>query len=186
MKTILYLTQGTPLAKVAAELAISLARGLEASITAQFVVDPQLIFELEGFSGRGLCGSGVFIEAEQQIIVPLVNLGESLLMSFTALAEGQDVSVRQFIDIGDSAREIAQRAADSDVVILAGTHANSLVARALLPIFSRTVLLVQSPSEVLLLEPQASDGEFASILIEHLAAMNIKLQASKQIESAAA
>ncbi len=144
MKTILFVLDGSPLASTAARQVIQLAQACQGKIIAQFVIDPQKLFDLEGFSGPGLCGSGVFIETEQALIPPLMHLGEMLMMSFTARAEGAGIEVEDFIDVGNPAQEIALRAAGSDLVVLPATEANYIASDSLRATVSCPILLVES------------------------------------------
>lgn len=166
MKSILLIVEGLPISKIAADVAIGLACACKASITAQFVIDPHRVFEFEGFcdcgcGGRGLCGSGVFIEAEQSIVRALAELGESLLMTFTALAEGRSIQVEQHIDIGNKAEEIAGRACGEDLVILGETEEALQLSRSLGATLSCPILVVQSMNTALLIEPVAEETDSA-------------------------
>ena len=156
MKTILFVVDGSPLACAASYEVIYLAKASPSKIIAQFIIDPQRLFDLQGFEGEGLCGSGVFIETEQELIPPLVRLGETLLMSFTARAEGAGVDVEVFVDVGNPAREIASRATDCDLVALPATAANSTLSNELVDLIACPILLVQSQIDGMLLEPKAA------------------------------
>ncbi len=187
MKSILLIVEGTLVAKIAADTAIALARSSNAEIVAQFIIDPQRLFELEGFcscgcGGRGLCGSGVFIECEQEIATSLANLGESLLMSFAALAEGQSIKVEQYTDTGNKAQEIARRASGADLVILGETEENFEVSKGLRATVSCPVLLVQSHSQALLIEPIAQKVDLVAQLIAQLESMEMEVIERKELE----
>lgn len=177
--SILYQCEGSKLGKIAGELAINLARRLQIDeITAQFVIDPQAILQLEGFDGTaGFCGSGVFIEAEQRIIAPLVSLGESLLMAFSAVAEGNGLKVANFIDIGPRGLEIARRAVHSDLVVMIDNRQNPGFIEELATCFLCPVLLVR-PGCVWLIASRASNQQ-TSDLAEHLTELNVEFKISR-------
>ncbi|MBS2004315.1 MAG: hypothetical protein JST44_22600 [Cyanobacteria bacterium SZAS LIN-5] len=178
--SILYLAQGTPLSKTAAELAIALARSLRTDVIGQFIIDPQRIFELEGFEGlAGLCGSGVFLEAEQKIIPPLTALGESLLMAFAALAEGQEVRIDSFVDVGSAAEEMALRGKDASLVVLSANKENLPIAERLSCSMTCPILLVQSDTQVLLIEPEHLNAELMSAFGRYVTQTSLKITFGK-------
>lgn len=153
--SILFLVEGSPLSKVAGDLSIALAEKLHTSITAQFVVDPQKIFKLEGFEGiPGLCGSGVFIEAEENMIQPLTSLGETLILSFSALAEGHGVQVNPCVDIGSTAQEVERRAAQNSLLVLASSEGNLSIIAGLKASVDCPILELQADLSILLHESE--------------------------------
>lgn len=175
--SILFHVEGSPLSKIAGDMSIGLARKFETEIIAQFIIDPQKIFDLEGFEGvAGLCGNGPFIETEQDIIPPLMSLGESLLMAFAALAEGQDIYVHQFVDIGEPAQEMAQRGEHNHFMMLAGSEENFPLAHMVTMALPSLILLVQSEADVLLIEPADVDHNILSALRSHLTDMSIRFE----------
>jgi nucleotide-binding universal stress UspA family protein len=186
MKSILLIVEGRPVSKIAADIAIALAGSQNASIIAQFITDPHRVFEFEGFcdcgcGGRGLCGSGVFIEAEQEIVSALTKLGESLLMSFAALAEGESIEIEQHTDVGNKAQEIAGRASGVDLVLLGQTEEHLQVIRSLEAALSCPVLVIQSRSESMLIEPASEQVDSVVELIEQLTRIGVKVTERKAL-----
>lgn len=172
---IYFFVEGSPLNRIAADVAISLAKKIGSTIVAQFVIDPQRLFEMEGYEGlTGLCGSGVFIETEQGLIPPLTALGESLLLAFTALAEGQEIRVDQFVDVGPVPEEIRKRACDTGLLVLAGSDANIQRAEDLMSLVNEPLLFVQSATEALLFCP--SSEQLVSGFVEKLKSLQMHVQ----------
>lgn len=139
--SIYFYVEGSPASKQAADVCIAAARKFHSDVVAQFVIDPQRLFEIEGFSGLpGLCGSGVFIDTEQKLISPLSGLGESLLASFCTLAEGQFISVKSFVDIGAVVDEVRSRSSECEIRIMGYSEQNMELALAL-PLTQPTLLV---------------------------------------------
>lgn len=175
MNTILLRIQGPPICLTAADVAIKLARRLNSNIIAQFVIDPHQIMDLEEFSGRGLCGSGVFIDAQQKISSALKDLGGYLMKFFTAVAEGYGIPVDEFVDAGDIFEEIKERSTEVSVIILAETKDNRSLAQKLANALTCPVIVVKSSSAVDLFESEQTNSTVSHIVAKHLADMNIRL-----------
>jgi nucleotide-binding universal stress UspA family protein len=181
MERILFLAQGSLTACAAAQMVIKIAQRTGAEVLAEFVVDRARIRDIEEFDGRpGLCGSGVFVEAEQSIIRSLSELGESTLVAFAALAQGVGVRVSQSVDVGASLDILVSRAADCDVLVLPGTEANVVVAREVAENSQRPVILVSQ--DIYLLAPDGADPRIMSELISELEEINPRVWVSKQVE----
>jgi hypothetical protein len=104
---------------VASDLAISLAQAKDEDIVAQTVIDSDSVMSLTGYRGyAGLCGSGVFLGAYHEIVNALTSVCDSLLMSFTARAEGRGLRVKSFIDTGDVESVLRARIAEHDGVLV--------------------------------------------------------------------
>ncbi|MBX9879111.1 MAG: universal stress protein [Candidatus Obscuribacterales bacterium] len=174
MNTILLRIQGPPICLTAADVAIKLARRLNSNIIAQFVIDPHQIMDLEEFSGRGLCGSGVFIDAQQKIAIALQELGGYLMKFFTAVAEGYGIPVEEFVDTGDIFEQIKARSTDASVIMLAETKDNRVLAEKLAGELPCPVIVVKSSSAVDLFESEQTNSSFAHVVTRHLTDMNIK------------
>lgn len=124
--SIILLTDGSPETARAASFAISLARMLKEELIAQVVIDRESVLHLTGFRGfSGLCGSGVFLRAYEEIVSSLSSVSESLLMSLTALAEGCGVKVTSYVDTGDAPTILADLIAQHEsVLVVGGTDSN--------------------------------------------------------------
>lgn len=165
--SILYFIEGSSLSKTAGEVSIELARKLRSDLIAQFVIDPRRIFSLEGYKGApGLCGSGVFIEAEQNIIQALKGLGDSLMHAFAAIAEGHDVSLCRFVDVGPIMHEIANRTKTCRLVVLADSEENQRLARELGELVGCPILMVQANYAYLVNGSTVKDKELQEALAE--------------------
>lgn len=100
----------------------SLASLCKSRIEVQALIDDRQILRLTGYDGQsGLCGSGVFIAAQQVVIGALTELYESIMLSFCARIEGElkQQTVSKFIDVGDAQESIEHRARQADLLIVA-------------------------------------------------------------------
>ena len=121
--SVIVFIDGSPEASVASDFAMSLARARNDDVVAQMVVDSDSVLRLTGYRGHaGLCGSGVFLDAYEQIVNIVRSVFDALLMSFTARAEGLGLEVKSFVDTGDVESVLRDRIAEQDcVLVLPGT-----------------------------------------------------------------
>jgi hypothetical protein len=105
---------------------MSLAQARGDDLIVQMVIDSDSVLRLTGYRGcAGLCGSGVFLDAYEDIVNTLRSVCESLLMSFTARADGLGLKVKSFIDTGNIESVLRGRIAEQDcVLVLPGTDTN--------------------------------------------------------------
>lgn len=131
--SVIILIDGSPEASAASYFAISVARALGTDIIAQSVIDSDAIVELTGYKGfPGLCGSGVFIGAYEQIVKTLEEVADSLMMSLAARAEGSGVKVASYTDTGSFDGIMLNRIAQYDaIVILPDSEKNRLLAASM-------------------------------------------------------
>lgn len=175
MNKILLFVDGTPRCVQAAHIAISLARQFKCGIVAQYIIDPQRVFNLEGYEGTsGLCGSGVFIESQHEIMETLTGLGESLLMSFAALAEGHSIRVEQVVDVGNTAEELKKRALGCNLIVLAA--ASNGISKVVADSVEVLAVSVESEKSILLMEPLGAVQSQVTQILAHLRKMGFALQ----------
>jgi len=128
---LLVLIDGSPEAFLASEFAISLAAARHDDVIAQAMIDSDTALRLTGYRGyAGLCGSGVFLSAYEQIVAILRSVCDTLVMSFTTRAEGRGLRVKSFVDTGNAETVLRDRIAEQHcVLVLPGTNSNqSLVS----------------------------------------------------------
>lgn len=162
MKSITFVVDGTSEGRVAAQVAIMLAQQLKAKIIAHYPIDTKAVFALAGLTEPGLCGSGPFIEAEQTIVNALTTLGQSILLSFAALAEGHGVEVETCTVAGDVSQEVLRNSQNSSMIVLSDNVRNELLATTLRDTTNCPVLVVKSASEACLLQNDATAGSLTA------------------------
>lgn len=106
-------------------LAWELAKQTGARVVAQHVIDTAAVWRLLSYERAGFIGSGVYMEAREQITSALNSIAEALMLSFTSQIEGQSLEFETHIDEGDPAAEIARRAKEHDMVIVTERRGNS-------------------------------------------------------------
>lgn len=112
----------------AAQFAWSLAKRNNASLVAQQVVDSNSIWRFLCFDEAGFVGSGIYLEAREQISSVMHSIAGTLALAYTSQAEGLKISSQTFIDEGSSVAEIARRSYDHDLIIM-GYKGNSTTER---------------------------------------------------------
>ncbi|MBA3994245.1 MAG: hypothetical protein C0469_12025, partial [Cyanobacteria bacterium DS2.3.42] len=88
-----------------------------ASVVAQHVVDSAAVWRFLSFEPAGFVGSGVFMEAREQMIRVLHTVADALVLSYETLAEGHGFQSKTYIDEGDLVTETARRAKEHDFVV---------------------------------------------------------------------
>jgi len=123
MKTRSYLLaiDGSQASRSAAQFAWDLAKQTDSVVVAQHVVDTTEIWRFLSYDLAGFIGSGLYMDAREQITAVMYSIAEALMLSYGSQAEGQSIRFENYIDEGEPAAEIARRAADHDLVIL-GFH----------------------------------------------------------------
>lgn len=120
---------GSPETSVASDFAVSFAAARHHDLVAQTVIDSDTALRLTGYRGHaGLCGSGVFLSARERIVETLKSVCDTLLMAFTARAEGSGLLVKSFVDTGNVADVLRDRIAEQDcVLVVPGTDSNRIL-----------------------------------------------------------
>ncbi len=141
---------GSAESQLAAHFAWDLAERTGARVVAQHVVDSAGIWRFLSHAHAGFVGSGLYMDAREKMIAIMQSLGESLTMSYSSQAEGQDIKTETHIDDGDPAVEIARRAKEHDLVILGykqRTSAEPGIFEQLLETCSCPILIVRNTTK---------------------------------------
>lgn len=112
----------------AAQFAWELAQKSGAKVAAQHVIDTTAIWRFLKYDRAGFVGSGVYIDAREQIAGSMRTLAESLMLSYSTQSAGRAIVSETYIDEGDPATEIAARATEHDLVIV-GCHSRRYAPR---------------------------------------------------------
>lgn len=102
----------------AAQLAWSLATNVDATVTAQHVVDTQSAWALLGNDRPGLIGSGLYIAAYETLCGSLKALAEKLAEKYEHMNGADRIGSTCVIDEGDPIHEISSRAKHHDLVVV--------------------------------------------------------------------
>jgi nucleotide-binding universal stress UspA family protein len=109
---------GSAESRTAAHFAWELAAQTGASVVAQHVIDTAAAWQFLSYDRPGFIGSGVYMEAREQISSALRSIAEALMLSYCTQVQGRSITAKSHIDEGDPACEIVRRAADHDLVII--------------------------------------------------------------------
>ncbi len=109
---------GSEEALYAAEAAWSLSKRMNASLTAQHVVDTAGALRFLNPRNAGVIGSGLHLVAYEGLNNSLRSIGGKLAEVYNARAEGHGISTGMIVDEGDPCEEILRRAADHSLIIL--------------------------------------------------------------------
>jgi nucleotide-binding universal stress UspA family protein len=116
--SILLALSGTKQSYTAAQMAWRLSDQLNASVTAQHVVDTYTAWSLLGNDVPGLIGSGPYVEAYDTTCVSLRSIGQKLALKYESMSGSQKIKSDCIVEEGDPVAEICRRAADHDLVIM--------------------------------------------------------------------
>ncbi len=109
---------GSEQSQYAAEVAWSIAKRINARVTADHVVDTRMAWELLRNDRPGFIGSGVFIDAFESFSKSLNSIGESLINKFESVAQGQSVPTEVILEQGSPVVRLAERARRHDLVVI--------------------------------------------------------------------
>lgn len=109
---------GSAESRSAAYFAWELARRSGARVVAQHVVDTQAVWRFLSYDRAGFIGSGLYMDAREQITAAMYSIADALMVSYGSQIEGQSIEFENCLDEGDPATEIARRARNHDMVIV--------------------------------------------------------------------
>ncbi len=116
--SILLALSGSEQSYEAAQLAWTLAAEVEATVTAQHVVDTQSAWALLGNDKPGLIGSGLYIAAYETLCNSLKDLAAKLAEKYEQMNGADKLNSTCLVDEGDPVHEICKRANEHDLVIV--------------------------------------------------------------------
>lgn len=123
--SILLALSGSEQSYEAAQLAWNMAASVDATVTAQHVVDTQSAWELLGNAKPGLIGSGLYIAAYETLCGSLKTLAGKLAEKYEHMDGANKIGSTCIIDEGDPIHEINSRAKEHDLVVVG--HAPTVV-----------------------------------------------------------
>lgn len=121
---------GSEESRSAAYFTWELANQSGSRVVAQHVVDTAAIWRFLSHDRAGFIGSGIFMDAREQIIEIMHSVADSLMLSYDSQIDGQALNFENVIDEGEPAAEIARRAKDHDLVILGYRGGKTATRRA--------------------------------------------------------
>jgi nucleotide-binding universal stress UspA family protein len=156
--SILLALSGSEQAYEAAQLAWNLADQVDATVTAQHVVDTQSAWALLGNDKPGLIGSGLYIAAYETLCGSLKDLATKLAEKYEHMDGANKTKSTCFVDEGDPVHEICSRAKEHDLVIVGHaptvakhtscrTFSKASVAEGLANYCNKPLLVVQRKPE---------------------------------------
>lgn len=154
---VIALLDASPETCSASYFAISLAKIIDCRLTAATIINAQTVFMLMGYAGRpGLCGSGVFLHAYEQIIYNLREVGESLLMAFVSHAEGAGLQVETYIDVGEQQQLLSELVSGCDTILVLPKSRNS--EQLALSLQGCSIVLIDATSTEMQIDVFANDS----------------------------
>jgi nucleotide-binding universal stress UspA family protein len=121
-KSYLLALDGSRESLLAANVAWRLAQSNQADLTALSVVDSQAVWDLLGAGTPGFIGSGPYIEAYGKIQAILRSISETLLMSFAARSQTNQIKTECLIEAGPLLNQVFERAREHDLIIMGHRH----------------------------------------------------------------
>jgi len=109
---------GSDKSQYAAEVAWLLGKRVNGRVVASHVVDTRMAWELLRNDRPGYLGSGVYIEAFEELSQSLTRIGQALAEKFEAVAAGQSVPTQTIVEQGSPVQRLSERAKDHDIVII--------------------------------------------------------------------
>ncbi|MBX3137511.1 universal stress protein [Candidatus Obscuribacterales bacterium] len=109
---------GSEQSKYAAEVAWSIAKDNDGRVTAMHVVDTRMAWELLRNDRPGFVGSGVYVEAFEQLSSSLERIGQTVIEKFEAVAAGQEVPTKTILAQGSPVSRMSERAGEFDLVVI--------------------------------------------------------------------
>lgn len=119
--SVLVAIDGSEESREAAYFAWNLTKQSDTCVVAQHVVDSTGVWRFLSYDLAGFIGSGLYMEAREQMINAMYLIGEGIMMAYASQANGIGCQFETCIDDGDPASEIARRAVNHDLVIV-GLH----------------------------------------------------------------
>lgn len=116
--SILLALSGSEQSRNAAEVAWKLAKKLDATVTAEHVIDSRTIWELLRNDKPGFIGSGPYVATYETTICALKSLGDKLALEYEAIANGQGVKGECLIKEGNPVEILSRDANDHNLLVI--------------------------------------------------------------------
>lgn len=125
--SILVALSGTEQSSMAAEMAWKLAKTLDATVTAEHIIDSRTVWELLRSDPPGFIGSGPYVQAYSAVIDALQSLGSKLSIKYEAMAEGAGVNSACLVKEGNPVELLSHDAEEHDLIIVGHSPSGSRV-----------------------------------------------------------
>ena len=119
------LVDGTPETLFAAIIAISLSETGDKKLHAYGIIDGQDLLSSTGFTGPGLCGSGVFINAYESMLEIRMSILDALMESLQNMAGGRAVAVEPEVIQGKPVDRLPDLLNSESILIVSGHESNA-------------------------------------------------------------
>lgn len=116
--SILYGLSGSQASKQAAELAWKIAEASKGKVDADHVVDSRAVWELLRNDKPGFIGSGLYVDAYEELSKHLRVIAEKLSVKYEALTADRAFAGEIFVEEGNPIELISKRAKDYDLVVV--------------------------------------------------------------------
>lgn len=116
--SILVALSGSEQSRSAAELAWFIAEKIDATVTAEHIVDCRSVWELLRSEKPGFIGSGPYVHAYEQVMNSMNSLSSQLLSKYEAIAEGKKVTGKVISKEGNPVEVLARDSKDHDLVVI--------------------------------------------------------------------
>lgn len=116
--SILVALSGSEQSRNAAELAWFIAEKIDATVTAEHIIDCRSVWELLRSDKPGFIGSGTYVQAYDQTMESMRSLSNQLLSKYEAIAEGKKIEGKVITKEGNPVELLAQDAKDYDLIVL--------------------------------------------------------------------
>lgn len=116
--SILLALSGSEQSRNAAEVAWHLAKAIDASVTAEHVIDSRTVWELLRNDVPGFIGSGSYVAVYESVIRSLTSLSNKLAMAYEAQAAGRGFESECLIEDGNPVTVLAEESKEHDLVVI--------------------------------------------------------------------
>ncbi len=116
--SILLALSGSEQSRNAAEVAWHLAKAIDASVTAEHVIDSRTVWELLRNDVPGFIGSGSYLAVYESVIRSLTSLSNKLAMAYEAQAAGHGCASECLIEDGNPVSVLSKASEDHDLVVI--------------------------------------------------------------------
>lgn len=139
---------GTSETALALQTALILAAASPKILNAFALIDGNKLLKSTGFSGPGgLAGSGVFMQAYEQMLAAMIELSESLMESLTARTDEEKVNLNAQVLVGTPVEILTEKLSANTVLVMGANQSNFDLAKAVSAKVQCPILMVASSPE---------------------------------------